>query len=90
MKSFLHFLNCSPFVKACCVSETVPARTAMDIQAMRKGSEPAVRASDFPRQCTEEKLLPLSMLADAAEESLGVTRFFDADDFDVSTVPQTI
>ena len=62
----------------------------MDVQVRRKGSEPAAHATSFLRACTEEKLVQLSMLADAAFESLAVTRFFDSEDFDISAAPHTI
>ena len=65
---------------------TLPAfvQVAQKIAIMRHGKEEARDATSFLEGLTEEKVLLLAMLADAAE-CLVVTRVFDQEDAEISS-----
>ena len=66
---------------------TLPAfvQVAQKIAIMRHGKEEARDATSFLEGLTEEKVLLLAMLADAADECLVVTRVFDQEDAEISS-----
>lgn len=64
--------------------------TAVEIQARRAGTDKALRATEFLTTICEERLLTLSMLADAGDEVAQVVRFFDAKDHDISQAPAVL
>ena len=65
---------------------TFPAiiAVAQDISVTRVGNQEAKDAYQFLTDLTEEKVLLIALLADAADEALAVTRAFDREDTDIS------
>ena len=60
--------------------------TCIEVSTTRT-SAPQARANDFLEWITESRLLTMALIADASDESLGVTRFLDADSYDVAEAP---
>ncbi len=64
--------------------------TAVEVALVRAGREPAERALAWLEGLTEEAFIQAAMIADAGEENLRITRYFDSEDYDLSTMPASI
>ena len=60
--------------------------TCIEVSTTRTG-QPQNRANEFLAWVTESRLLTMALIADASDEALGVTRFLDADHYDVAEAP---
>ncbi len=56
--------------------------TAIDIAARRAGQSEGKAAEEFLESLTQERVLQMAMLADAADECMMLLRFFDTEDAD--------
>ncbi len=64
--------------------------TASEVAIVRQGSKPAKAALAFLEGLTEERVVQVAMMADAAQETLLITRMFDTEGYDLAKVPSAI
>lgn len=64
--------------------------TALDIANARRGTDPGKHAGAFLSTASVESLIQCAMLADAAAEAMDVVRFLDSEDYDLSSLPETL
>ncbi len=64
--------------------------TASEVAIVRQGTKPAKVALAFLEGLTVEKAVQAAMMADAAQETLLITRAFDTEEYDLARVPSAI
>ncbi len=64
--------------------------TASEVAIVRQGKKPARVALAFLEGLTVEKMVQVAMMADAAQETLAVTRAFDTEEYDLARMPSAI
>ena len=63
--------------------------TCVEVSVSRTGT-PKQRADKFLHEVSEERILQLAMLADAADDGLSLTRFTDENQYDVARLPHEL